>query len=294
MISAFFRTGAVLLWALVTLPSSAWAADPAPGAKGAASPCAATSAALQESADQAWSTYASLDEDGFRAATDEMRQHLGCLVEPITRDLAASVHRLSGLRAATDGEKDRAALAFAAARALEPRWNFPESLFPKGHPFRALYEAFSLSLATWQPIPPTSAVVRIDGHSADARPTAWPAIVQVYGPDGAVLQSAYLWPEDPMVSLPPPSPDAPLGVAQVPVVKRAPWMLAGVAAASAGASAALYLSAVRSVALVEQGEIAPAGVETMARRANGLVLGSAGAGALALGAGALAVVQVRW
>lgn len=269
----------------------------APRPAAAEETCAASSAALQEAADQAWSDYASLDEDGFRAATDEMRANLGCLVEPITRDLAASVHRLVGLRAATDGQKDLAALAFAAARYLEPRWRFPESLFPKGHPLRALYEAFPLDLATWQAIPPTSAVVRVDGHSAEVRPTAWPAIVQVYGADGAVLKSAYLWPEEAMVALPPPAPGTPLTDLKAPTApppRMLPWVLTGVAVAGAGTSAFLYASANATAAAYQGREVGPAGSETLQGRTNGLVIGSAGAGVVAVGAGAFALMQVRW
>ncbi len=260
-------------------------------------PCAASSAQLQDDADQAWSDYGSLDEDGFRAATDRMRAHLSCLVEPITRDLAASVHRLVGLRAATDGERDLAALAFAAARAIEPRWRFPESLFPKGHPLRALYEAFPLDLATWAALPPSSAVVRLDGRTADARPTAWPTIVQVFSADGEVLKSAYLWPEDPLISLPPPEIGPPMASVQAPTLPERDgprWVLIGVAAASAGASAILYASADATAAELRDREVNPARSETMRARTNGLVIGSVGAGVVAVGVGTVAVLQVRW
>lgn len=270
----------------------------APRAALAEEACAATSAQLQDDADQAWSDYGSLDEDGFRAATDQMRAHMACLVEPITRDLAASVHRLVGLRAATDDQKDLAALAFAAARSIEPRWRFPESLFPKGHPLRALYEAFPLDLATWAALGPSSAVVRLDGRTADSRPTAWPTIVQVFSADGAVLSSAYLWPEDPMIPLPPPVAGLPpltqLEPPRAPDRSGPRWVLLGVAAASAGASAILYASADATADDLRDRGVSPAHSETMRARANGLVLGSAGAGVVAVGVGTVALLQVRW
>lgn len=257
-------------------------------------PCAATSRDLLAAVEHAESAYASLDVDGFVAAVEQAERVFPCLIEPITRDVAAGAHRMVGLRAFIAGDRDRARLAFAAARALEPGWRFPESLFPPGHPVRTLYEDLPLTEATWIPLPPSSAIVRVDGRTTDARPASWPALVQVFGPDGSVLASAYLWPEDPLPALP----TAGLPVVQVPTLaheparRRVPWGWMTAAALSAGGAGALYWSAWETKQAYET--VPYAGRDTLQQRANGLVLASGGLGVVALGSATMAVVSVRW
>ncbi len=285
--------------ALAALALAAASGAPAWGSE----PCASTSRDLLTAEESALGAYGALDVDGFVAGAARVREVLGCLVEPVTRDLAAEAHRVIGLDAFISGDKERAALAFAAARALEPEWRFPESLFPPGHPVRAIYESFPLDQASWAPLPPTSAVVRVDGRTADARPSAWPALVQVFGADGKVLASAYLWPGDPLPALPAALPPEPVATrprandleARVEVEPEGPrWGWLGVAAAGAGSAAAMYSVAWATADAYRSDETNPAMRETLRRRANGLVIGSGAAAAVAVGGVTVALVQVRW
>lgn len=283
--------------ALVAL-ALAGSVQPARAAKG----CAATSRELLTAEEAALSAYGALDLDGFVAATDHIQEMLGCMVEPVTRDLAAAAHRMIGLEAFTSGDKEKAKMAFAAARSLEPEWRFPESLFPPGHPVRTIYEAMPLDQATWTPLPPTAAVVRIDGRVADARPGAWPALVQAFGVDGAVLGSWYLWPQDPLPALPAPLPLAstlPLvtdDMATLPEPKRTGprWGWLGVAAVGAGGAGVMYGVAAATAKYYRSDDINPELRDQERRRVNGLLIASGAAGLVAVGGTTIALVQVRW
>jgi len=264
--------------------------------------CAATSRDLLTAEEAALSAYGALDLDGFVGATEHIQEMLGCMVEPVTRDLAAAAHRMIGLQAFTSGDKERAKLAFAAARSLEPEWRFPESLFPPGHPVRTIYEAIPLDQAVWTPLPPTAAVVRIDGRVADARPTAWPALVQAFGVDGAVLGSWYLWPGDPLPALPPPLPlaatlpETSTSMADLPAPKRTGprWGWLGVAAVGAGGAGVMYGVAAKTAQAYRSDETNPELRERLRQRSNGLLIASGAAGLVAVGGTTIALVQVRW
>lgn len=275
----------------------------APATARAAEPCAATSRDLLAAEESALSAYAALDLAGFVAATDRLEHTLDCLIEPVTRDLVAEAHRMIGLDAFIAGDRDRARLAFAAARALEPGWRFPESLFPPGHPVRAIYEEVPLDRASWAPLPPTSAVVRLDGRAADARPSSWPTLIQVFDVNGAVLESAYLWPGDPLPALPPALPPTPALASQMappaplpaePERRGPRWGWLGVAAASAGGAAASYGVALATADRYRDEDTNPAERELLRERANMLTLASGAAGLVAVGGVTLAFVQVSW
>lgn len=268
----------------------------------AAERCAATSRDLLTAEEAALSAYGALDVDGFVSAADHIQEMLGCMVEPVTRDLAAAAHRMIGLQAFTAGDKEKAELAFAAARSLEPEWRFPESLFPPGHPVRTIYEAIPLDQAAWTPLPPTAAVVRIDGRVADARPSSWPALVQAFGVDGAVLGSWYLWPGDPLPALPAPLPLASTlpttteTMGQLPAPKRTGprWGWLGVAAVSAGGAGFLYGVAAKTSEAYQSDDTNPELRERLRQRTNGLLIASGAAGLVAVGGTTVAFVQVRW
>src|SRR5688572_7533525 len=69
-------------------------------------------------------SFSDLDIDSFKEATDRLRAVLPCLDDPLTRHLSAEVHRFLGIRAFGDRDPD-AELYFAAARAIEPDYQFP-------------------------------------------------------------------------------------------------------------------------------------------------------------------------
>src|SRR5688500_15029340 len=74
-----------------------------------------------------------LDGTAFGAATDRIDAVLPCLGEPMSRHLAAEVHRTKGIRAVTERSPD-ASRYFAAARTIEPAYKFPSTLIPEGNP----------------------------------------------------------------------------------------------------------------------------------------------------------------
>lgn len=299
--NAVLRTSRPLLAPLIV--ALALAVIPASPAR-AADPCASTSRDLLTAEESALAAYAALDLPGFVEATGRVKATLDCLIEPVTRDLVAEAHRTIGLEAFISGDKERAKLAFAAARSLEPDWRFPESLFPPGHPVRAIYDAVPLDRASWAPLPPTSAVVRLDGRVADARPTAWPTLIQIFDAKGAVLESAYLWPTDPLPALPPALPPPPPLASQmstpIPTVAPEPerhgprWGWLGVAAVGAGGAAASYGVALATAERYRDEGTNPAERELLRERANALTIASGAAGLVAVGGVTLALVRVSW
>ena len=69
---------------LLLLLSMAWGQDCPP----------ASSTDLSASIDEAEATIARLDVPAFKAATDELSALIPCLDDPVTRQVAAEVHRL--------------------------------------------------------------------------------------------------------------------------------------------------------------------------------------------------------
>ena len=262
----------------------------------AAEVCTATSAEVVTTEEQAENAYTALDEAGFRAASERLLGLLGCLTEPMPREQLAPVHRAVGLYYAASGDLDRARQAFAAARSIEPGWKFPESLLPAGHPVRTLYGSLPLEGGTFEPLPVDAVRVRLDGRVATARPTAWPTLIQIYAEDGAVLQSAYLWPGDPLPELPRASVQpaaAPLPAA--PPGRAGPsWGLLG-AAGVAGAGAVVLSSVwIQTAQAAGSDATNPVARDTLAGRANALGVGTLALGGLAVGAGVGAFFVVSW
>ena len=209
---------------------------------------------LQAVMERAEEAYGSLDLAGFTAATDELEVVLGCLSDPITRPVAAHLHRMHGLRAFVDQESEDAKLAFAAARALQPSYRFPETFIPTGNPVLVVYDAVPLTMGTAQTVssPGSDAYWGFDGRTTDQRPVNWPTVVQRFDGSGGVAETAYLWPDDalpvpesvpPPVAPPLPTPD--------PVSTPAPeaggsTVLVSSAAATAVVAAVVYGTAWRA------------------------------------------------
>lgn len=255
--------------------------------------CPATTADLLDAVERAESAWVALDEPGFLTATDEMRAVLPCVSDPIPRALAAAVHRGEGLRAAADGEQERAVCAFAAAREAEPAWRFPEGLLPPGHPLLALYN--EPVDAAPLPLPPGGGTVRVDGQVAEAVPDGRAAIIQVFGDDGGVLTTVYHWPEQPLPERPAMAFDPVtydhLGSMRLPPEPRPwGWLVAG--GAGAVATGVLYGLAASSAHRYEDPDTHPAALDLLQRRANGLVVASGATGLVSVSL--LVVGAVRW
>lgn len=201
---------------------------------------------LSEAIAQAEGTFSDLDIPSFREATDALRAVVPCLRDPVTRSVAANVHRFLGIRAFGDRD-DNARLYFAAARSIEPYYEFPSTLIPPGNPVRAVYADLELGQGTGRDVPrPEDGYLQFDGRTTLKRPVTWPTLVQRFDGDGQVVMSAYLAPEDPMptyavstavevadpaavISTPPPPARMPLlvGTAVAAVVTGVTYGLAG-------------------------------------------------------------------
>jgi len=156
-------------------------------------------------------------EDGFddrdaafvRARHDAFLSRLGCLDAVLDPSLAASWHRLAGLRAYLDGLTGDAEAAFAASRRLADPVPLPAGYAP-GQELDALTRSIPLAedpaLAA-----PAAGALWLDGRPAPAGEAAtwsaaWPALLQWERPDGGVetwlLQPGDALPEAPFVAPP--------------------------------------------------------------------------------------------
>jgi hypothetical protein len=178
-------------------------------AHGACPMTRATTADLVAALDEVKLAYTDVAPEAFRAAADKARGLVPCLSDAIGHHEAAELHRTEGLAAFVDRNPERASLAFAAARSLEPRFEFPTSLVPEGHPVARAYAEAQWTEERIVLVPPKRGHLAFDGRESQSRPADQPTVVQIFGEDGRVDDTAYLWPGQPM-------PDYPLGDPLVP------------------------------------------------------------------------------
>lgn len=244
-----------------------------------------TTIEIQARLAEAESALAALDAQAFRSHVDGTGLLLPCLGEPISPRLAANLHRLVGIRA-FGGRDPLAERAFAAARHIEPNYQFSLSLIPDGNPVRDAYEQVALDKRSTLPIdPPSSGQILVDGSASDQRPLSWPAVVQWVDDDQTVQFSDYFLPGQSLPDYPRWEPQQERGKAPV-----------GLLATSVGlgvVSAGLY-----GVALAEQARykdtvndpLPTDQLDGLRRSTNGLVLASALGATAALGTGVAVVV----
>lgn len=275
---------------------------------GADCPQSTTSSALEDQLAEARRGLERLDQARFVAATDAIDRLLPCLGEPISRHLAAEVHRTRGIRAVTDRDPD-ASRMFAAARTLEPAYKFPSTLIPEGNPVRVEYAAFDLAKGTFETLrPPSEGTLQLDGRSQPFRPNDWPTVAQYLNADGGVVWTSYLMPGTPMPAYPAlaegqtavavnpllvPDPNPPTPVPMVPARQANPKVpLAIAAGTSAVLTGVLYGLAGASEARFKDPTTLDAELDGLRSRANSLVIVSAFSGTAALGLG-VATIAVR-
>ncbi len=149
---------------------------------------------FQRNAEEA---FRQVDLTKFREETEGMFQATPCLYTPLTRNLAASFHRLRGLRFFVDENQEMARLSFAAARSIENTEAFPDDLLPPNHPVRDLWATVSIQQpVNIQVAPPSRGTYYFDGLQGSARPKDWPTVVQQVSRTGRVLGTAILDPAD--------------------------------------------------------------------------------------------------
>lgn len=247
----------------------------------------ASSARLVLVLEDAEAAFARLDLEGFQAATDEAATLVPCLEATLSREQAARYHRVQGLRAWLVRDLDRSRLAFLAARAIQPDWRFPVELVPEDHPTREAYMALPLEELVTAPVDvPDGARLVVDGRVSTLRPVNLPAVLQLQDELGGLRWSVYAGPGEAL-------PDWPQDLAAGR--DRHPWRIPLVAgsAGSAALSGVLVALAAGSAARYHDADTPVEALDGLRTRTNGLLVASAAAGGLALGAGVGAAWSFR-
>ncbi len=267
---------------------------------------------VDQAAEQARLAFAATRVEEFKLATHELGALVPCLMEPVSPATAAEVHRMLGLRAFVDREPARSRQAFAAARALEPDFTWPEDLIPWGHPLLGEYQLNQVEGADFETLlPPEAGWVYVDGRPSEPRPSEWPAIIQVSDVEGAIQISSYVWPDQAVPDYPHASGAASdlvlapssgesddlavtVGAATTTVRRGPNTVLLAAAGTCAVAAGVLYGMSARSASTYWDPATSYDQLDAARARTNGLVAASAGLGAVALGSGAAAFLTVKW
>ena len=234
---------------------------------------------------EATTALASLDVGVFKQKVDEAEAQLRCVDEAVSPQLAAELHRLVGIRAF--GNRDPIAeRAFAAARYIEPNYEFSQSLIPERNPVRIEYDRAPWhDRATTGIERPASGALYVDGTPSTERPISWPAVIQWVDDSEDVRFTDYLLPGQPL-------PEYPLWVAPVTPDRKPPTVLVVSSVAAGLASGVLYGVALGQEArykdVVNQ-PVPDKQLDDLRRKTNTLVLASAISGTAAIGTGAVIV-----
>lgn len=138
--------------------------------------------------------YEELDLGGFRAALQRVAVGLPCVDGVLLPEQAAAIHRLEGIRLATQGASLQTVRAFQEARVLDPSFMPSADLLAPGSRVEGLWKAAGdANPAPWFAMDvPEGATTFVDGLATDRRPATLPSIVQVLGPDGELLRTQFV------------------------------------------------------------------------------------------------------
>lgn len=281
-----------------------------PGVAGAA-PCTAPTntgdVALSLKAAEA--AFSDLDGVRFLTETERALDSLPCVTDPVSRSLAARLHRTLGFKAFLQDDLAAAALAFSAARAAQPAYVLSMVQIPPAHPVRILYESQTTELGPTQILPsPAGASLLVDGRETQERLTGVAAVVQVVSDAGAVSLTALVpvGGSVPQYAIEVPAPaqvaaatkpeSVQVAPAATPASEPAESPTAGRGPVIGAAGAAILAGVVYGVAYAGKQQWYPASAtqaEADTRRwtVNGLVIGSGVLAATAVGLGATVVVK---
>jgi hypothetical protein len=251
-----------------------------------------TTEALATELDKLETAFIAADEAGFQTAFEAFEAQLPCVDAPLDPGVAARVHRAQGARAYLAMQPELTVGAFASARLIEPSFRFPEEAAPAGGPLEKEYLAVELgsrSVAALEA--PAGVELLVDGQPARERSADWPVLVQLIGAEQAVAATAYLWPGEPLPTLPEPPPPEPAA----PVPSRGRQIaLFGVAGVAAASSVASLLVADTAASDYRDNSHSLGELNELRGRANTWTALAGGAGLVALGAGTGAVLVARW
>jgi hypothetical protein len=250
--------------------------------------------------------HVTLDVPGLQASAQQAVAAVPCADEVLGRKDAARLHRVVGLDAFTEQQRDLATRAFAAARDADPTYDFPRAVIPEGHPLRTYYTALPLDAGTSQTVsPPSGFVLRLDGVDSHARPLSWPTLAQVVDPGGQVVSTWYLWPEDPLPDTlnsavtavkvaTEPTPAAPDPITASETAERGGKPLRRVALMSSLAAGGAYVGSWLTLREYNQPGHTDAELDRLFLATNGLTVGAAAFGLVAVGSGVGAFLARRF
>lgn len=266
-----------------------------------AAPCSVALVDLAAKVDAAELAYATFEVERFSTSMDEAALMLPCLTAPVTPAVSAHYLRMLGMQYVIARSGPRADEAFAAARALDPTYTFPESLVPVGHPIRTHYVAIDPASLHGAPIAParTGSLLFNGAPISKLGPErpGWPALTQVMDDSATVTTTALVFPADSL----PAYDAAPVAVISTSDAARRPShasrpLAIGGAVAAVGAGV-LYAVATGAAASFRSDYDPNDSEEAMLDRrdrVNGLVIASAGVGVLAVAGGVGAVLVGKW
>jgi hypothetical protein len=241
---------------------------------------------------------------------------LPCVTDTLRPGVISRLHRLHGLAAMNAGRTPTASRYFAAARYADSDAYLPDALAPKGSPAHELFSRVELSAGLFAEVEePATGKLMFDGEDGVLRPMSWPTLFQVVSPAGAAIVTASVSEDAWLPSYEKRSgsavavvePDKPEGdglpPARVPggtVGPKEPSasrpILLGTAAGAGAISVIMYGIAGANSAKFN-GELEGYNrddLQSLRGRTNGMVIGSAAAAAVALGAFTGAQLTVKW
>ena len=161
--------------------------------------CPADRASLAIHLDAALHDFIQMDQDGFIADMQVIDTALSCMEEPLSPELAASLHRLEACRSYLDTDDARTVAAFRAAIAIEGNYDLPLDVAPPGHLLQQLYDRARQDLRESPVLVdlPNRCTLYVDGSPSTTKSVGRPAVLQLALPRGAICYSGYVFPEDP-------------------------------------------------------------------------------------------------
>ncbi len=219
--------------------------------------CPSTADEVTRQAVEAADAFARLDEQGFGAARDSMREGLTCLADVPSPAQSALVHQAEVLAWFQARDRERAMAAARSMRESDPARELSEDLAPPGGELSTWLREVSDDAADTR-VPqtvPLGCALLVDGVPRDSLPADRPSLVVLFGPEHEVAWSGLLPPGAGVPVIPALS----LAGAAPPAAPRRPGRATliaagGSAVASAGLWAAAFLS--RRELLTLQNQIA--------------------------------------
>jgi hypothetical protein len=234
-------------------------------------------------ADQA---YEQLDIPRFKSNAETAANAAPCLDEPLTPDLAGSMHRVAGMLAFVERDPDLAEQRFAAARVATPDYAFPTTMVPDGHPLRTHYAAIDLSKVPVLPVVPTNdGAILLDGRPSLKRRDGLPVYFQRLDRDAVVTTTRLLSGSAPLPDYPK---APPRGAAGTKRIAGPALMIGGLGATALGIGLALAARSGVCERAVGSCDPATGKIQDDARAANRSIrtgMAVTGVGVAAIGAG---------